>query len=185
MKLPAEILVANLHAFTAFARSRLGDPHLAEDVVQESLIKALGAANPPSDDAGTVTWFYRILRNSIIDLHRRRAAGTTALGKLARQIPETPDASDEKVLCQCIRRLLPGMPESYRVLLERIDLGGEDAAGIAAELGIARSHLNVRLHRARGHLRELLKRNCRACARHGCLDCDCGESSGNAPHGCG
>ncbi|HCN31333.1 MAG TPA: RNA polymerase subunit sigma-70, partial [Verrucomicrobiales bacterium] len=34
--------------------------------------------------------------------------------------------------------------------------------------------LNVRLLRARRKLREQVERTCRACATHGCLDCDCG-----------
>ena len=40
MKLEDQLL-NELDAFTAFARSRVGDPHLAADVVQESLLKAL------------------------------------------------------------------------------------------------------------------------------------------------
>ncbi|HSP42913.1 MAG TPA: sigma-70 family RNA polymerase sigma factor [Luteolibacter sp.] len=176
MKPTAEILVENLQSFTAFARARLGDAHLAEDVVQESIVKALNAANQPNDDADTVTWFYRILRNSIIDLHRRNATRKSALEKFSRELPETPDPDGQKMLCQCFKRLLPAVPRTYRGLLERIDLGGEDAACVAAELGLTKNNLNVRLHRARGHLRELLARNCNACAKHGCLDCTCGEN---------
>jgi RNA polymerase sigma-70 factor (ECF subfamily) len=171
-----ESLIENMHAFTAFARSRVGDPHLAEDVVQESLFKALKSANQPAGDEDTVTWFYRILRHSIIDLHRRDAAKKNALEKFERELPESADADDEKVLCQCFKRLLPAVPHQYRELLQRIDLDGEDAAQAAADLGLTRNNLTVRLHRARRHLREELVKNCRACAKHGCLDCTCGEN---------
>jgi RNA polymerase sigma-70 factor (ECF subfamily) len=170
-----ESLIENLHTFTAFARSRVGDPHLAEDVVQDSLVKALKSANQPTGDEDTVTWFYRVLRHSIIDLYRRDAARKRALEKFESELPESPDAADEKVLCQCFKRLLPAIPENYRELLQRIDLDGEDAAQAAADLGLTRNNLTVRLHRARKHLREELLRNCRACAKHGCLDCTCGE----------
>lgn len=171
-----EALLANLQTFVAFARSRVGDPQLAEDVVQDSLVKALGAADPPATAEDSVTWFYRILRRSIIDLYRRDAARGRALERFQHELPETPDDEDEKALCQCFRRLLPAVPPPYRELLQRIDLDGEDAAMVAAELGLSRNNLNVRLHRARGHLREELSRNCRACAKHGCLDCSCGEN---------
>lgn len=176
MKPSADILVANLQAFTAFARARLGDLQLAEDVVQDSIVKALNAANPPANDAETITWFYRILRNAIIDLHRRNAARRSAHEKLSRELPETPGPAEETILCQCFRRLLPAVPASYRVLLERIELGGEDPSIVAQDLRVTRNTLNVRLHRARGRLRDLLARNCRACAKHGCLDCTCGEN---------
>jgi RNA polymerase sigma-70 factor (ECF subfamily) len=176
MKRLEESLLSNLHAFTAFARSRVGDPHLAEDVVQESLVKALASAKQPSTEEDSVTWFYRILRHSIIDLYRRDAARKRALEKFERELPEAPDADDEKVLCQCFKRLLPAVPGQYRELLQRIDLDGEDSGQVASALGLTRNNLTVRLHRARKHLREELTRVCRTCSQHGCLDCTCGEN---------
>ena len=59
-------IIKNLQTFVAFARNRLGDHHLAEDVVQESLIKALTADRHPETDEETTAWFYRILRRSIM-----------------------------------------------------------------------------------------------------------------------
>ena len=52
-----DAIIRNLQAFVAFARNRLGDHHLAEDVVQESLIKALTADRHPETDEETTTWF--------------------------------------------------------------------------------------------------------------------------------
>lgn len=175
MKRMENILLTNLHAFTAFARSRVGDPHLAEDLVQESLVKALASAKQPSTEENTVTWFYRILRHSIIDLYRRESARKHALEEFEREWPETPGAEDEKVLCQCFKRLLPAVPQQYRELLQRIDLDGEDSGQVASALGLTRNNLTVRLHRARKHLREELTRTCRTCSEHGCLDCTCGD----------
>jgi RNA polymerase sigma-70 factor (ECF subfamily) len=171
-----DVLIANLQMFAAFARSRVGDPHLAEDVVQESLIKALASANRPDDDENTVAWFYRILRRSIIDLYRRDSARGRALDRFQRELPEQASDEDEKTLCQCFRQLLPGLPPQYRELLQRVDLDGEDPAKVAADLGLTRNNLNVRLHRARGCLREQLSQNCKVCAKHGCLDCTCGDA---------
>lgn len=166
-------LLKNLATFTAFARKRVGDEALAADVVQESLVKALSAARRPDDDEDTVAWFYRILRRSIIDLYRRNDARKRALSRFEAELPATPPAADERVLCQCFRRLLPSLPAQYRKLLKHIDLDGEPPAEVAARLGITRNNLTVRLHRARKLLRELLSRNCRACSKHGCLDCTC------------
>jgi RNA polymerase sigma-70 factor (ECF subfamily) len=60
-------------------------------------------------------------------------------------------------------------------LLQRIDLDGEDSGAVADDLHITRNNLTVRLHRARKQLAEELTKNCKACAKHGCLDCSCGE----------
>jgi len=168
-----ESLLKNLRTFVAFARKRVGDAHLAEDVVQESLVKALASAKQPTKEEDTVAWFYRILRRSIIDLYRRTDARKRALEQFEKELHATPTTPDERVLCQCFKRLLPAVPEQYRELLQRVDLNGDDPAAVAVSLGLTKNNLTVRLHRARKHLREELSRNCRACSKHGCLDCTC------------
>jgi len=75
----------------AFARKRLGDEHLAEDVVQESLIKALTADRQSETDEETTKWFYRILRRSMIDVYRKQGAQSRALERFEKEVPETPD----------------------------------------------------------------------------------------------
>lgn len=102
-----EPLLKNLRTFVAFTRKRIGDSHLAEDVVQESLLKALRSDRKPTPDEDVVAWFYRILRRSIIDLYRRRDVREHALDRLQTELPEQPTAATERVLCQCVKRLLP------------------------------------------------------------------------------
>jgi len=75
-----DAIIRNLQAFVAFARNRLGDHHLAEDAVQESLIKALTADRHPETDEETTTWFYRILRRTIIDVYRKRGGTQPRVG---------------------------------------------------------------------------------------------------------
>jgi RNA polymerase sigma factor (sigma-70 family) len=174
-----DAIVKNLQTFVGFARNRLGDHHLAEDVVQESLVKALGAH--PENEEETVTWFYRILRRSIIDVYRKQGARTRALERFEKELPEASGEEDERELCQCFRRLLPLVPEHYRQLIEEVDLKGKDTGDVAEKLGVTRNNLKVRLHRARKHLRDALSQNCRACSAHGCLDCTC-EESGEEAH---
>jgi RNA polymerase sigma-70 factor (ECF subfamily) len=178
-----EVILKNLETFVAFTRKRVGDPHLAEDLVQESLVKALGADRKPTDVEDTVAWFYRILRRTIIDLYRRRAARSRALNQFEQELAESPSPSDARVLCACFKRLLPAVPEAYRELLEQIDLQGREPGAVAQELGLTRNNLTVRLHRARRHLREAVSRNCQACSKHGCLDCTCGEPGDGSPAG--
>lgn len=67
------IRAENLLTFVGFAGKRLGDPHLAEDAVQESFVKALASAKQPTNEEDMVAWFYRILRRSIIELQASRS----------------------------------------------------------------------------------------------------------------
>lgn len=178
----SDVIVNNLQTFINFARKRVGNDQLAEDVVQDSLVKALAAEQKPTLEEGTVPWFYRILRRSIIDLYRRNDVRNRAMERFSEELPETADEADEKLLCQCFKGLLPSVPEQYRELLLRIDLEGGEPSEVAASLGITKNNLTVRLHRARKHLRDLLSSNCQACSKHGCLDCTC-ETAADQP-GC-
>ena len=70
-------------------------------------------------------------------------------------------------------RLLPTMTPQYASLIKQIDLNEEAADDVAANLGITKENLNVRIHRARQQLKQRLEENCRICAQHGCLDSHC------------
>ncbi len=167
-------LLEHLEAFVGFVRSRTGDPELAADLVQDCLLKALKAEQVPDDAEGAVTWFYRVLRHAIIDAHRRRTTRDQALDKLAVELPETLEPEQAGDVCQCVLKLLPALPEADAELLRRVDLEGESASELARAAGERVNTVNVRLLRARRRLREQVERTCRACATHGCLDCDCG-----------
>jgi RNA polymerase sigma factor (sigma-70 family) len=177
MKDIAEQLVGSLNEFLAFARGRLGEPELAADAVQESLLKALRSSGQIRDEENVKAWFYRILRRTIIDLYRRRDVRQRALENLQSDVDAPPSNEEERVTCACVERLIPALKPEYATLVRRIDLKGEDVAPVAETLGITKNNLTVRLHRARQQLRERLEETCRVCAKHGCLDCTCDEAS--------
>lgn len=76
-------------------------------------------------------------------------------------------------LCNCFVSLLALLRPDQADLLRRIDLGGDDRATVAAELGITRGTFGVRLHRARLALKNLLLAVCISCPKHGFDDCAC------------
>jgi RNA polymerase sigma-70 factor (ECF subfamily) len=166
-------LLQHRDAFLAFARSRVADPELAADLLQDSLLKALRNARQLRDDENVVAWFYRILRRAVIDLYRRRAVRDRALQDLQAQADHPPTLEDRRSLCACLGTLLPTLKPEYAELIRTVDLGGESVDTAAERLGITPNNLSVRLHRARRQLRARLVESCRLCATHGCLDCDC------------
>lgn len=168
----ADRLLARLDEFTAFARKRLGDPDLAVEAVQESFLKALSRSGQLLDEEKATAWFYRILRNAIVDLHRRR--GTAPLADEAEPAAVAEDAA---TACRCVARLVDELPAASARALRLVDLEGASIEAAAAAEGITPGNLKVRRHRAREQLRELVHATCRACAAHGCLDCTCGTMS--------
>lgn len=171
----ATTLLANLGAFQGFARRRLGDDQLAADAVQESLLRALKSGRSLSHDENLLAWFYRILRNVLTDLHRRRTVQVKGLERFAEElaISAEGEADVEQTTCDCFRGLLPTLRPEYAQVLQLADLDGQPADLVAKEIGITRNNLKVRLHRARRQLRERLEQTCQLCAKHGCLDCQC------------
>lgn len=174
----ATTLLANLAAFQGFARRRLASDELAADAVQESLLRALKSDRAPSLEGNVVAWFYRILRNVLTDLHRRRIAQVKALERFAaEQVGAVTDEELEKAACACLHGLLPSLKPEYAQVLQLSDLEEKAPELVAKQLGISRNNLKVRLHRARRQLRERLEQTCKLCATHGCLDCHCAPVS--------
>jgi RNA polymerase sigma-70 factor (ECF subfamily) len=80
-----------------FALKRLGDPGLAEEAVQEVMVRVWRSADSFDEERGSFrSWMYQIATNVVIDLHRRRQARpplaqltfdpTTELGSLEREM---------------------------------------------------------------------------------------------------
>lgn len=171
----ATTLLANLSAFQSFARGRLGDETLAADAVQEGLLRALRAADSLEHDENLVAWFYRILRNVLTDLHRRRTVQKAALARFTREqeAMTTEDPEMRAQACACVTGLLPALRPEYSRVIQLADVDGRTHEEVAHEIGISRANVKVRLHRARKQLRQRLKQTCQMCATHGCLDCSC------------
>ena len=168
-------LLENESTFRQFVRRRVGDEAVVDDILQQSLTRAVERSHSLNNEQSALAWFYRILRRTIIDLHRRRGARERALASYETNLESTADAREARLLCACFERLLPELPEQYRDLIRRVDLDGGSPTVLASERGVSANALTVQLHRARRRLRELLEATCRVCATHGCLDCRCGE----------
>ena len=180
-----EALVAARERFLAFVRSRVNDPDLAEDIVQESLLRAVRAAPDLRDEERLVPWFYRVLQHAVVDAYRRRGverARVFALDALGDEEPPAAPLAPEAVaaLCECFRPLVGALKPEYAELIDALDLRGETPEAAAARLEITPNNLKVRRHRARQALRARLEETCRVCAEHHCLDCTCGAAGGAA-----
>lgn len=159
--------------FLSFVQRQLGGRTGAEDLLQAALLKAAEQGHGLREGEHAEAWFFRLLRNLVVDARRRAAREQRALdeGKLADGAPAEAGAGER--ICRCAASLVPTLPPSQARLLRRVDLEGASLAEVAAEERITANNAGVRLHRARAALREKLKLVCGACARRGCLDCGC------------
>jgi RNA polymerase sigma factor (sigma-70 family) len=165
--------VGSRAALLGYIRKKVSDPEAAEDILQESLAKALRSSDQLRDDQSMVGWLYRIINNTIIDHYRHRAVETKAMEWIGDEQQVSVAPEERANLCRCFVDLLPTLKPEYRTMIEELEMADGDPEEIADRLGITRANLKVRRHRARTQLRERLEETCRSCASHGCLDCSC------------
>lgn len=173
-----EALVANHRAFLAFLERRLGNRALAEDILQDAFVRGIEKLDGLRDDESAVAWFYRVLRNAVIDQQRRAGVSQRALASFAAELEVTrADGDVHAEACRCIGTLAETLKPEYAAALRRIELDGLAVKDFAAEVGISSGNAAVRVFRAREALRRQVASSCGTCAEHGCVSCTCGGSS--------
>ena len=166
-------VTAQRERFLGFLASRVEDAATAEDILQAAYLKAIERGSEIRDQENSVAWFYRILRNAVIDHYRRRASKDSALKALSIEVPESYEPENKGAVCECINDVLGDLKPEYRTAIEQVDLGEMPVQKFAQEQQISENNASVRLHRARKAVAKHLKTVCGACAEHRCLDCTC------------
>lgn len=176
-------LVKNHREFLAFLERRVGSRAEAEDILQDAFARGLDKLDSVREDELVVGWFYRVLRNTVIDRARSHGAKAKTLAKFASELEPAaePDQDTRNTVCRCVTLLTDTLKPEYRDALRRIDVDGVAVKEYAAQVGISSSNAAVRVFRAREALRKQVTRSCGTCADHGCLDCTCDRSKGGCP----
>jgi RNA polymerase sigma factor (sigma-70 family) len=165
--------------FRRFLIARLGSETDADDILQKSLLRVIERGVALRRNERVVAWFYRVLRNALVDHYRQTSAERRRLERLAGELSVgdadvvTPAAGWEAAVCACFHGLLPALKPRYAELIRRVDLEGEPKASVAADLKLSRAAFDVALHRARQALRRQIELLCGACSQAGCLACEC------------
>ena len=172
-------LVENHRAFLRFLEHRVGSKEAAEDLLQEAFGRAVTHLSTLRDGESAVAWFYRLLRNAVVDYYRRRAVADGALERFASEVDDVVPAQElVEEICACVTRLAATLKPEYAGALQAIDVQGVPVKDYATRQGISASNAGVRIFRARQALRTQVIASCGTCADHGCLDCSCGKGRG-------
>ena len=170
------ILVANHERFLGFLEKRVASREAAEDILQDGFVRALERGRDLRKDESVVPWFYRLLRNAVVDYYRHQGAESRAMALVGATWEEGKAPADDDLhatICACVTDLMKTLKPEYTAAIRRVDLEGSSVTGFAEELGISPNNAAVRLHRARESLRKQLVRCCGTCVTHNCLDCSC------------
>lgn len=167
-----ELVRANIGWMLALAERLLRDRTLAEDVVQESFVRAFNGLAGFEGRSSIESWLHRITVNSA--LSKLRQLKRLAEQSIDEHLPEfdrldcrveTPWArlaSVEEIIESDDKRRhmyesIGQLPDAYRVVLQLRDIEEYDTREVATLLGISESNVKVRLHRARAALKKLLE----------------------------
>src|SRR5262245_4530202 len=103
-----DVLLAERAKFLAFVERRVGSRELAEEILQEAYVRGLEHVDDVRAEESVVPWFYRLLRNAIVEVHRRRAAHERASTALANEAAALEGVEDEVKgeLCSCMSALI-------------------------------------------------------------------------------
>ena len=154
------VIQRNNQRLFRIARSVLRDDAEAEDVVQETYVRAFASLSTFRGDAQLSTWLTRIALNEALDRIRRRRpqvelrlvdddAGAT-LAASAKD-PERDAARAE--IRRLVENAVDGLPEAFRTVFVLRDMEELTTEETAAYLGLKPETVKTRLHRARRLLR--------------------------------
>jgi len=160
--------LAYVDALHNLARYLAGSVQDAEDLVQETYVRALQADQQFTPGTNLKAWLFRILRNTFIDQYRRRRNDPT-IGGLDTVDPVAQDAAHEdwlrddivldrlrNVVAEDIEKALMQLSKEARTVI-LLDLEGQTETEVAEILGCAVGTVKSRLTRAREALRQRLK----------------------------
>jgi RNA polymerase sigma-70 factor, ECF subfamily len=144
------------------------NPAEAEDLIQETFLRAYIRGDSLRDPDAVRGWLYRIATHAALDRLRQRKRqpaldSDQQLGCLPSHV--SPSASvveivERKETSACVQRCLDFLPDHYRAVILLHQAHGLTAREIANLLGVSLFTVKIRLHRARQKLQQVMQEGC-------------------------
>ena len=145
-------MIRLLPRLRAFGRSLTGTQDQADDLVQQTVEKALRNIESYTPGTRLDSWLFRIMRNTWIDGHRARRP-TVALDDVETMTPliseDGRDVTENRIYLAQVRRAMDSLPEDQRIVLMLVCVEGLRYREVAEALGIPEGTVMSRLSRGR------------------------------------
>jgi RNA polymerase sigma-70 factor (ECF subfamily) len=145
-------MVELIPALRGFSRRFYRNPNDADDLVQETLVKALSNIGRFEEGTRLKSWLFTIMRNAFCSrfaVARREAPGVSECVADSRVV----EASQEwTILVQDVGRAYDELPIYYREVLDAVAINGQSYEDAAIKFNCAVGTVKSRLNRARSHL---------------------------------
>jgi len=171
----SESLATHREAIVRYIRGIVRNDAEAEDLTQETLLRAYNKLSTLEDPTRLVPWLYRIATNAAYDRFRQAsyrhrplsleedsgAAGETAkLEVMPDDSPRLDKLMEQREMSSCVQEYIEDLSDSYRAVILLHDVQGLTNPEIAEMLGVSLATVKIRLHRARTRLRAALGEGC-------------------------
>jgi RNA polymerase sigma-70 factor (ECF subfamily) len=138
-------------------------PSDAEDLVQDTLVRAYRSFGTLRPDTNTRAWMYQILKNTWINNHRTAQRRVTEVpveefGEETAALPSVGTVSAEATFLAAqpdseVQSAMAALSDEFRMVVYLADIEGHPYAVVAEMMGTPLGTVMSRLHRARGQLR--------------------------------
>lgn len=151
-----------------YVLSLVKNPAEAEDLTQDTFLRAYRHGDSLRDPEAVRGWLYRIATHVCLDRLRQRKPlisldGEEGEARVAPPVSQSPsplDVSERKETSACVQRCLDFLPDKYRAVILLHEAHSLTAPEIADLLGVTVTTVKIRLHRARRGLQQVMERGC-------------------------
>ncbi len=148
--------------------SMVQDTAEAEDLTQETFLRAYRRRDSLREEGAQTAWLYRIATHASLDRLRQYARRSpmesdTNLDQVEIAEPDTPSLQktiERDEMSGCVQNYLNRLSDSYRAVILLHDMHELTATEIAQLLGESLDNVKIRLHRARHKLKIALETGC-------------------------
>ncbi len=151
-----------------YALSLVHDRAEAEDVAEETFLRAYRRLDPLPDSGSLMAWLYGIATRICLDRTGKQAcrmaekpeAGLDELEAAGRGLPSLQRIAGQNIKSGCTQSYLEGLPAGYRAVILLHDLDELTGPEIAETLNVSLATVNIRLHQAHHNLQAQLEAGC-------------------------
>lgn len=138
-----------------FLVARTRDPELAQELVQETLVKAYEVRSSLQDVTKLKGWLFSIARNKLADTYRGRPAHES-FDEAVHDRGKEADVVEDTYISQCLLSLADQLPPKYKEAVIMADLQGYKQKAVAAHLELSLTGAKSRIQRGRAMLKDKL-----------------------------
>lgn len=152
-----ELIISLMPSLRAFARSLTRNASEADDLVQETLLRALSSLHQFRPGTNMKAWLFRIERNVFYTNYRKRHREGTVLSKEVEDIPWVEAPQEWLIKARAMSNALAQLPNDQKEALLLVSGTGLSYEEAAEQCGCALGTIKSRVCRARSRLLVLLQ----------------------------